>query len=232
MDWLMGRTKRKDKDAGGAISSGESKLYLEESFTKETIHHHIPNLDLPYSLEELVALPYGFAQEEWLAWHTISFFEQLNTLIGVVSHSCTASTCPAMTAPGNVSYSWVDDKGKKSKCSAPQYIDYITTYINKNVNDHSIFPTKHGEEFPPNFLSIVQKIHRYMFHALAHIYYAHYHQVVLLKLHGHLNTFFAHFMLFNWTFKLIDEKETDIMIDLVRALKAIPQENKENQANS
>lgn len=39
----------------------------------------------------------------------------------------------------------MDDKGKKSKCSAPQYIDYITTYINKNVNDHSIFPTKHGK---------------------------------------------------------------------------------------
>lgn len=39
-------------------------------------------------------------------------------------------------------------------------------------------------------------------------------------------------MLFNWTFKLIDEKETDIMIDLVRALKAIPQENKENHSDT
>ena len=40
---------------------------------------------------------------------------------------------------------WTDDKNKKIKCSAPQYIDYVTTYINKAVNDSSIFPTKHGE---------------------------------------------------------------------------------------
>lgn len=38
-------------------------------------------------------------------------------------------------------------------------------------------------------------------------------------------------MLFNWTFKLVEEKETDIMIDLVRALKAIPQD-KENHSSS
>ena len=39
-------------------------------------------------------------------------------------------------------------------------------------------------------------------------------------------------MLFNWTFKIIEEKETDIMIDLAHALKAIPEENKENQSDT
>ena len=42
-------------------------------------------------------------------------------------------------------YQWVDEKGKKSRLSAPQYIDYIMTYVQKSINDESTFPTKHGE---------------------------------------------------------------------------------------
>ena len=26
---------------------------------------------------------------------------------------------------------WLDDKGKKSKLSAPQYVDYVMTYVQK-----------------------------------------------------------------------------------------------------
>ena len=40
---------------------------------------------------------------------------------------------------------WVDDKGKKSRLSAPQYIDYIMTFVQKTINDETVFPTKHGE---------------------------------------------------------------------------------------
>ena len=39
-------------------------------------------------------------------------------------------------------YQWIDDRGKKSRVSAPQYIDYIMTYVQKTINDESIFPTK------------------------------------------------------------------------------------------
>ena len=28
-------------------------------------------------------------------------------------------------------YMWLDDKGKKSKLSAPQYVDYVMTYVQK-----------------------------------------------------------------------------------------------------
>lgn len=66
---LFSRTKRKDKDTASLSDSGGTKLYLEDAFTRETIHNHLPNLDLP-SLEELVTLPFGFPQEEWLAWHS------------------------------------------------------------------------------------------------------------------------------------------------------------------
>ena len=67
--YFCSRTKRKDKDTTSLSDSGGSKLYLEEAFTRETIHIHLTNIDLP-SLEELVTLPYSFPQEEWFAWHS------------------------------------------------------------------------------------------------------------------------------------------------------------------
>ena len=39
----------------------------------------------------------------------------------------------------------MDEKGKKSRLSAPQYIDYIMTYVQKTINDEGTFPTKHGK---------------------------------------------------------------------------------------
>ena len=54
------------------------------------------------------------------------------------------------------------------------------------------------------------------------MYHAHFREVVLLSLHSHLNCLFAHFVLFNDKFRLIDEKETEILHDLVVALKIHP----------
>ena len=42
-------------------------------------------------------------------------------------------------------YLWVDEKGKKTRLSAPQYVDLLMTYVQKTINDETIFPTKHGE---------------------------------------------------------------------------------------
>ena len=42
-------------------------------------------------------------------------------------------------------YHWQDEKGKKLKQSAPQYIDHMMSYVQKSVTDESQFPTKFGE---------------------------------------------------------------------------------------
>lgn len=41
-------------------------------------------------------------------------------------------------------YLWFDEKGKKTKVAAPQYIDYVMTFIQKTISDENIFPTKYG----------------------------------------------------------------------------------------
>ena len=40
---------------------------------------------------------------------------------------------------------WYDDKGKKCKYTAPQYVDYITTYVQKQLSDETLYPTKFGK---------------------------------------------------------------------------------------
>ena len=72
---------------------------------------------------------------------------------------------------------WLDDKGKKSKLSAPQYVDYVMTYVQKVVNDETVFPTKHGNEFPANFESVLKKVQKLLFHVVAHIYHSHFREV-------------------------------------------------------
>ena len=43
-------------------------------------------------------------------------------------------------------YLWVDDKSKKSRVSSPQYVDFVMTFVQKTVNDETLFPTKEPEQ--------------------------------------------------------------------------------------
>jgi len=42
-------------------------------------------------------------------------------------------------------YQWVDERGKKCKCTAPQYVDYVMSYSQKCISDEAVFPTKYGK---------------------------------------------------------------------------------------
>ncbi|XP_013785440.1 MOB kinase activator 2-like isoform X2 [Limulus polyphemus] len=204
------KTRRKDKDAVAPCQE-ESKLYLEPAVLETTIQETL--------LREAIELPSGLDYNEWLASHTLSFFDHVNLIYGTISEFCTMSGCSDMTGPCNRQYLWFDEKGKKSRLAATQYVDYVMTFTQKIVNDESIFPTKFDKEFPASFESIVKKIHRLLFHVVAHVYHAHFKEVVLLNFHAHLNSLFSHFMLFNQQFNLVEEKETEVLHDLAAAMK-------------
>jgi Mob1/phocein family len=88
-------------------------------------------------------------------------------------------------------YLWYDEKGKKNRCPAPQYIDYVMTYTQRTISDESYFPTKYANQFPSGFESHVRKMLRLLFHVIAHMYAAHFREIALLGLHPHLNSTFA-----------------------------------------
>ncbi|XP_067647200.1 MOB kinase activator-like 2 isoform X2 [Eurosta solidaginis] len=206
---VAGKARRKERD--GDQNSTDTKLYLEES----VLERKLPEADL----KALVDLPAGLDYNEWLASHTLALFEHVNLVYGTISEFCTPSGCSDMTGPGNRTYLWFDEKGKKTRVAAPQYIDYVMTFTQKTVSDELIFPTKYANEFPSSFESIARKILRLQFHVIAHLYAAHFREIALLGLHTHLNLTFAHLTALHRRFTLIDEKETDVLRDLEVALR-------------
>ncbi|KAL5006829.1 hypothetical protein ScPMuIL_015635 [Solemya velum] len=210
--------RRKDKDSPTPPVQDEFRQYLEDNYMREKI----TNADF----YRLVVLPPSIDYNEWLATHSLAFFNHVSLLYGVISEYCTSEVCTAMTGPGNVQYHWYDDKGKKYKSNAQQYVDYVLSFIQKTVQDESIFPTKYGQTFPSSFEAMVKKVHKYLLHILAHIYHAHYKEILAVSIHGHLNSLFTHFMVFNFKYDLLEEKETEVVVELAKALiKHLPDPN-------
>uniref|UniRef100_V9KGF5 MOB kinase activator 2 n=1 Tax=Callorhinchus milii TaxID=7868 RepID=V9KGF5_CALMI len=207
----VGRVLRKSKTKpnGKKTAAEEKKLYLEPEYTKARI--------TDFNFKELVTLPREIDLNEWLASNTTTFFNHINLQYSTISEFCTGETCQTMTVC-NTQYYWYDERGKKIKCTAPQYVDFVMTSVQKSVTDEDIFPTKYGKDFPNSFESLVKKICKYLFHVLTHIYWSHFKESVALDLHGHLNALYTHFMLFIREFNLVDPKETVIMDDLTEIL--------------
>jgi len=215
----MGKARRRDREN----ASEESKLYLQEPCLERKVQED--------DLLSITEVPSGLDANEWHALHTIGFFEHTNLLYGTVSEFCNLTSCPEMTGPGPRVYMWLDDKGKKSKLSAPQYVDYVMTYVQKVVNDETVFPTKHGNEFPNNFETILKKVQKLLFHVVAHIYHSHFREIVLLGLHAHLNSIFAHIIEYNFFYHTLEDKEIEVLQDLVHALKLAPDKSSVNTSS-
>uniref|UniRef100_G1P786 MOB kinase activator 2 n=2 Tax=Myotis lucifugus TaxID=59463 RepID=G1P786_MYOLU len=204
----LGR-KSKAKPNGKKPAAEEKKVYLEPEYAKSRI--------TDCEFRELVVLPREIDLNEWLASNTTTFFHHVNLQYSTISEFCTGEACQTM-AVCNTQYYWYDERGKKVKCTAPQYVDFVMSSVQKLVTDEDVFPTKYGREFPSSFESLVKKICRYLFHVLAHIYSSHFKETLALELHGHLNTLYIHFILFAREFNLLDPKETAVMDDLTEVL--------------
>jgi len=65
------------------------------------------------------------------------------------------------------------------------------------LDDDNVFPTKSGQEFhPTSFPQTIKSVYRQLFRVFAHIYHAHYQQVLHLRSEPHFNSLFAHFLAF------------------------------------
>ncbi|CAF1406238.1 unnamed protein product [Rotaria sp. Silwood1] len=155
------------------------------------------------NIHELIRQPNGVDKNEWIANNIVAFFNHVNALYNAMCDFCTLTTCPVMTGPQNSSYLWLDERNKKVKYSAPQYIDLSMMFIQKTLSDETIFPTRLDQQFPLYFDSLVRKMVRLIYHAIAHLYAVHYRQLIELQLHPHLNSLFLHFISFLITSNII-----------------------------
>jgi MOB kinase activator 1 len=114
-----------------------------------------------------------------------------------------------MSAGPKYEYHWADGTQVKKaiKVSAPEYVAYLMTWVEGQLTDEAIFPSKIGVPFPKGFTSVVKTIFKRLFRVYAHIYHSHFEDIVALGEQAHLNTCFKHFVYFIQEFDLVDKKE-------------------------
>merc|ERR1711871_1067288 len=112
------------------------------------------------NLREAVILPPNEDVNEWMAVNTVDFFDQINLLYGSITEFCTPQSCPVMSAGPKYEYLWADGVHIKKpiKCCAPEYVDYLITWVQNQLDDESVFPSKIGVAFPKTFRDNVKHI--------------------------------------------------------------------------
>ncbi|CAD5226948.1 unnamed protein product [Bursaphelenchus xylophilus] len=199
--------------------SSARKVHRADSRRSELLKHANCTLGSG-SLREAVKLPQGEDLNEWIATNIVDFFNQISLLYGMISEVCSSESCPRMTAGGGVEYYW-SDNGRSLSCTAPQYIDYLLSYVQDEMDDEHTFPSQIGKPFPPNFSQIAQTIMRRLFRIYAHVYHEHFDYIQKLKAVEHVNTSFKHFMLFVQEFRLILQEDQEPLNELIQEL--VPQ---------
>jgi MOB kinase activator 1 len=77
-------------------------------------------------------------------------------LYGTLTEFCTPETCPVMSAGPKYEYHWADGVRVKKpiKCCAPEYIDFMMTWVQEQLDSEDVYPSKMGVPFPKNFMVV------------------------------------------------------------------------------
>eukprot|EP01100_Stratorugosa_tubuloviscum_P000981 TRINITY_DN121_c0_g3_i4.p1 TRINITY_DN121_c0_g3~~TRINITY_DN121_c0_g3_i4.p1 ORF type:complete len:217 (+),score=89.45 TRINITY_DN121_c0_g3_i4:130-780(+) len=209
---------------GGLFGNKNNTFKPKKNIAKGTkryeLHKHSKNTLGSGNLRRAVQLPDNEDVNEWLAVNTVDFYNQISLLYGSITEFCTPQECPVMSAGPKYEYLWADGVTVKRpiKCSAPQYVDYLMSWVQSILDDENIFPSRVDTPFPRNFIDVVRNIFKRLFRVYAHIYYSHFQKIVTLGEEAHLNTSFKHFIYFVQEFDLIDRKELAPLADLIITL--------------
>jgi len=171
--------------------------------------------------EQLVILPPSMDFQEWLASHMLALFHHVNALYGAVCEFCTKESCPVMCGPGNIQFLWVDDKNKKVKYPAPQYVDCVMSFAERTVRSEDTFPTKFGNEFPVNFESMLKKLCRLLYHVLAHLHAAHWEHLRVLGVGSQAAAVHWHLAAFARQFQMLESKDAAGLVELTNYLRSM-----------
>ncbi|THV03031.1 hypothetical protein K435DRAFT_748449 [Dendrothele bispora CBS 962.96] len=159
------------------------------------------------NFKTIVMLPKYVDIMEWVAVNIYDFYTNLNEFYGVITECCTQQSCSTMSAGPALNYTWINQDRKSVNLPAPTYIDYVMTWVQNLLDDESVFPTKSGEDFAQTFPSTIKHVYRQLLRVFAHIYHAHYHQILHLRSEPHFNSLFAHFLAFGREYELLEMKD-------------------------
>uniref|UniRef100_A0A0N4U3X7 Mob1/phocein family n=1 Tax=Dracunculus medinensis TaxID=318479 RepID=A0A0N4U3X7_DRAME len=133
-------------------------------------------------LRAAVRLPASENFDDWLAVHTVDFFNRINLLYGTVCDVCTAKSCPIMSGGSKYEYLWQDGENykKPTRLPAPEYVYLLMDWIEIRINDETIFPSNTAVPFPRDFRQVCKKILTRLFRVFVHIYIHHFDRISYL----------------------------------------------------
>jgi MOB kinase activator 1 len=81
-----------------------------------------------------------------LVYLVVDFYNQINLLYGSITEFCSPQTCPEMKATDEFEYLWQDSENFKrpTKMSAPEYIEHLMAWVQSNVDNEQMFPSRIG----------------------------------------------------------------------------------------
>ncbi|KAJ7758130.1 Mob1/phocein [Mycena maculata] len=180
-------------------SPGPKPLYLSRPFADAAL--------VKGNFKTIVMQPKYVDVNEWVAVNIYDFYTNLNEFYGVLTECCTQQTCPTMSAGPTLNYTWMQDR-KKVSLSAPTYIDSVMSTIQNLLDDENVFPTKTSQAFNKDtFPSTVREVYIQLLRVFAHLYHAHYPQILHLRAEPHFNSMFAHFLAFGTQYHLFEERD-------------------------
>ncbi|KAF7964832.1 hypothetical protein HWV62_40164 [Athelia sp. TMB] len=180
-------------------SASSKPLYLCSPFVESAL--------VKGNFKTIVMLPKYVDIMEWVAVNIFDFYTNLNEFYGAITECCTQQSCPTMSASSSLNYTWINQDRKNVHLPAPTYIDYVMTWVQNLLDDDAVFPTKSGQDFPPSFPATVKHVYRQLLRVFAHIYHAHYSQILHLRSEPHFNSLFAHFLAFGKEYELLEVKD-------------------------
>ncbi|GBG26903.1 MOB kinase activator 1A [Hondaea fermentalgiana] len=173
------------------------------------------------NLRAAVECPEDDTLDDWLAANTVDFFNEISLLYGLVVDDAMQFTKPGEGFPPGFEYRWGETNSKKPiRVSSPEYVDYVMTWVEDQLDNEDIFPTLEEHPFPSNFLDYIKDIFKRLFRVFAIMYHRHFHVFEELEAQAHLNTCFKHFFFFCIRYELIeDEKDLAVLEGPVARLR-------------
>ncbi|CAD5220598.1 unnamed protein product [Bursaphelenchus okinawaensis] len=185
------------------------------------LHKHAQaTLTSGLDLRQAVRQPPDETFEDWIAVHTVDFFNRINLLYGTISDVCTRESCPTMSGGAKYEYLWQDGQEykKPTRLPAPQYMSLLMDWIEARINNEEIFPSNPTVSFPSDFRSICSKILSRLFRVFVHIYIHHFDRLCQIGAEPHANTLYKHFYYFVTEHNMISRKELNALKDLTERL--------------
>ncbi|KAG6833456.1 hypothetical protein H0H87_006823 [Tephrocybe sp. NHM501043] len=178
---------------------GAKPLYLSSPFADAAL--------VKGNFKTIVMLPKYVDIMEWVAVNMFDFYTNLNEFYGVLTECCTQHSCPTMSGGPTLNYNWTNQGGKQVSLSAPTYIDSVMSSIQNLLEDENAFPTKSNQAFHPSFPSTIKHVYRQLLRVFAHLYHAHFPQILHIRAEPHFNSLFAHFLAFGREYELLEVKD-------------------------